>query len=635
MNPLQAKTQAKAIPINTYLDQITTKKGNKYICPFCGSGTGPRRTPGGSIDPTTNKFSCFACDNMEMDIFDLVAKVENLEPAAAFERVYQMYNLDEQRTNKEEAPEPPKASPRIKEYIEKAHARINDYPEAINYLNGRGINQGSIDRFHLGYDPNRKQIVIPYNPDGTYYISRSINSKDFKKPKTEEAGPEPIFNPGALDGTGPVFVVEAPLCAISIMQAGGQAVAIVGTGYNKLIDYIKRHRPEAQVILSLDNDDPGAAAQAKLSADLKAIGITSLEENIAGSYKDPNEALQAEPEALAARIQEAIEKAGALAYLEAEEARAEYQKTSAAAHLQNFMDGIQNSIDTPYIPTGFTNLDQPLDGGLYEGLYIIGAISSLGKTTFAMQLGDQIADGGDHVLIFSLEMARSELIAKSISRQTIINIEHGQEYQEMARSTREITTGRKWQWYSDEQKQHIYKAMEDYGNYAGRIWIHEGIGDIGAMKIRETIEQHIKIWNRKPVVIIDYLQILEPFDMRATDKQNTDKVVLELKKISRDHKIPIIAISSFNRDNYKAPVNMASFKESGAIEYSSDVLIGLQLKGIEDINGKPTKDFNVDEAKSKEPREIELKILKNRNGRTGGIMLFDYYQKYNYFLERE
>ena len=44
--------------------------------------------------------------------------------------------------------------------------------------------------------------------------------------------------------------------------------------------------------------------------------------------------------------------------------------------------------------------------------------------------------------------------------------------------------------------------------------------------------------------------------------------------------MPVLGISSFNRDNYNNPVGMQSFKESGAIEYSSDVLIGLQFKGV-------------------------------------------------------
>ena len=127
--------------------------------------------------------------------------------------------------------------------------------------------------------------------------------------------------------------------------------------------------------------------------------------------------------------------------------------------------------------------------------------------------------------------------------------------------------------------------------------------------------------------MVDYLQILAPEDVRATDKQNTDKAVLELKRISRDFKIPVFAVSSFNRENYKTAVSYASFKESGAIEYSSDVLIGLQLKGAGE------KGFDADTAKTKNPREIELVILKNRNGETGKRTELKYYPMFNYFEE--
>ena len=74
---------------------------------------------------------------------------------------------------------------------------------------------------------------------------------------------------------------------------------------------------------------------------------------------------------------------------------------------------------------------------------------------------------------------------------------------------------------------------------------------------------------------------------------------------------------------------MQAFKESGAIEYSTDVLIGLQLKGI------GNKNFDIDQAKSKNPREVEAVILKNRNGSTGGRIGFDFYAMFNYFAESD
>jgi len=129
------------------------------------------------------------------------------------------------------------------------------------------------------------------------------------------------------------------------------------------------------------------------------------------------------------------------------------------------------------------------------------------------------------------------------------------------------------------------------------------------------------------VVIIDYVQILAPADIRASDKQNTDKAVLELKRISRDYKTPVIGISSLNRASYKEAISMEAFKESGSLEYGSDVLLGLQLKGA------GGKNFDANEAKRKNPREIELVILKNRNGSTGDKIELEYYPLFNYFTE--
>lgn len=179
-----------------------------------------------------------------------------------------------------------------------------------------------------------------------------------------------------------------------------------------------------------------------------------------------------------------------------------------------------------------------------------------------------------------------------------------------------------------------------YGDYAKHIYIVEGVGDVGVKEIRQRVERHVKITGRRPVVLIDYLQIMAPADVRATDKQNTDKAVLELKRLSRDLGIPVIGISSLNRDNYTEPISMKAFKESGAIEYSSDVLIGLQYMGMDyaEGEGKDARERRIREliqqnfaaARDGMPQKIQLKILKNRNGGKGDS-LFDFYPMFNYF----
>ena len=272
-------------------------------------------------------------------------------------------------------------------------------------------------------------------------------------------------------------------------------------------------------------------------------------------------------------------------------------------------------------------MDAELDGGLYEGLYVIGAISSLGKTTYCLQIADQIAKSEKDVMIFSLEMAGSELVSKSLSRLTAELAWKKNLPLSMAKTARGITNAKLYDDYSEEELGLIVHSIAEYGEFAEHLFISEGVGDIGTDNIREAVEKHIMLTANLPVVLVDYIQILSPSNERGTDKQNTDKSVLELKRISRDYKLPVIGISSFNRENYKLEVSMQAFKESGAIEYSSDVLIGLQLYGVGNSG------FNVDEARKKSPRQVELRILKNRNGKVGGKIRLDYYAPFNYFVE--
>ena len=179
-------------------------------------------------------------------------------------------------------------------------------------------------------------------------------------------------------------------------------------------------------------------------------------------------------------------------------------------------------------------------------------------------------------------MARDELMAKSVSRLTFINSKKQNLSSKNAKSVRGISDGRRWQNYSQTEKELIHNSMkENQSQIAPNIWIFEGVGNVGVKEVREKVSRHISLKGRKPLVVIDYVQILAPFDIRATDKQNTDKAVLELKRISRDFDIPVLCVSSLNRESYSEPISMRAFKESGAIEYGCDVLLGLQYSGMD------------------------------------------------------
>ena len=649
--------------LRSYVEQIThkSKGANMYVCPLCGSGTGSHSTGAFSIKDGTS-WKCFSC-NKGGDIFDLIGEYEGIaDHTEQLKRAGEIFGItiDSYRSSAREdfspVPEyqkqdkteqythnnihtntytqqPQTAGADYTDFFLQAHSHI----EETDYPQRRGLSKAVIDRFKLGYvaewrhpkapnAPASPRLIIP-TAKGSYLArdTRTEIPEEQRAYSKSKVGTIQLFNRKALqEAKKPVFIVEGELDALSIIEVGGEAVALGSTTKAKaLVELLKTQKPSQPLIIALDNDTAGQKASEELIEGLKGLSIPYYRLNPCGEYKDANEALQKNRESLSQAVADAehIQE-------EAEQAQREaYLKNSTANYLQSFIDGIADSVDTPFIPTGFKKLDSVLDGGLYEGLYIVGAISSLGKTTLITQITDQIAQSGTDVLIFSLEMARSELIAKSISRHTLQSVLATGGDTRNAKTTRGITTGKRYIDYNQTERDLINSSILAYSKYAQNIYISEGIGDIGAEQIRQTVKQHILYTGKTPVVVIDYLQILAPYSERATDKQNTDKAVMELKRISRDYKTPVIGISSFNRANYREAVTMEAFKESGAIEYSSDVLIGLQLKGA----GK--KDFDANEAKKKTPREIELVILKNRNGSTGDRVEFKYYSLFNYFEE--
>ena len=626
----------KKMYVKEHLSDYLQQRGINIDKPFqCLNPSHEDTHPSMSLDRKRNKAHCFSC-GADYDTFDVIEKEFGIsEPAEIFNKGYEIFGLNSSEyigtgvviPAIPESSFPLNPDTNLEKYMKNCSLRIRE----TDYFQQRGISEEVIDQFGLGFDPNYTHgtggivwnaVIIPTGMGS--YIARNTDPTADKKNRIRKEGESRIFNATVLNSNKPIFIVEGEIDALSVISCGAEAVALGGvSNTTKFLSIFKETSPVSPLILSLDNDDEGKKASAKIQEGLLQMNIPFTVYSINLDYKDPNEALLKERKA----FEEAIKKAIIESDKECIEKEAieleEYQNQSNAGYLEEFIDGISNGVDTPCIPTGFKGMDEALEGGLYEGFYVIGAISSLGKTTYMLQVLDQIAAYGIDILIFSLEMSRYELMAKSISRETFL-IAKQPDY---AKSARGITSSKRYADYSEDDLDTIVKAQKAYGEYANRIFIHEGVGDIGVEQIRKQVEEHIRITKRNPVVLIDYLQILSPHDKKATDKQNTDKAVIELKRISRDYKIPVFAVSSFNRENYKNPVSMTSFKESGAIEYSSDVLIGLQLEGT------GTDKFNVEEAKKQYPRRIEARIIKNRNGKAGVSIRYNYYPKFNHFEE--
>ena len=670
-------------PLSDFVPLEKSRGRLMYCCPVCGSGTGKNRTGALRLyapqEGNTGRWRvhCFAGHCFGDGGTDTLGALRILNPELSEWQLFQRFGL------RPEAEAPAREAPRTAPARDTGAIRgqISRWAEALSgspgeeYLLSRGISPETMRRFRLGYDPEhwfgalgRREpaVILPY-PGADYYAARAIREKAFDKPRTSEAGAEPVFQ-AQLVGDGsrrPLFVVESQLCAITLAQEGFDAVALGNTGSARLLALLEEKQPEKALVLCLDNDpqeagkplQKGPKAQAELEAVLQAHAVPCLCENVAGDWKDPNEALQEDAQGLRRRLEAAARRAEAcLREAEAERSaqqareetddeaqRFEYAQSSAGGQMEQFRRHVAANRDTPPLPTGLGGLDRMLDGGLYAGLYILGAVTSLGKTTFALQVADHLAENGQDVLYFSLEMSRFELMAKSISRLTFLLAEKNGWGTDPAKTTRSVLSGKRYDQFSEREQSLLREAEEAYARIGSRLWIEEGVGDLSAAQVRERVERHIRLTGRRPVVVIDYVQILAPMDIRATDKQNVDRNVLELKRLSRDRNLPLIAISSFNRENYTQPINLTAFKEAGSLEYGADCLMALQYDGMDYQDGEAEKTRekrirelsreNETRARRGEPVLLQLKLLKNRNGSRGSCPTLYYIPKFNCFRE--
>lgn len=659
MNREAARDEIKrVIPINRYAQK--SRAGGLYVCPHCGSGEGPHGTGAVKLYLDTNTASCHACKKA-VDQFDFYMHQNGADYNTALKALADEAGIEIERYNKPSdrpgAARKPQTERGIenkdgvskmreiathrtietnyRDYYVSCFNRLHD-PAAVSYLTGRGISMETAETYGLGFDPvadpagtghPAPRIIIPTTEE--HYVARAIDEntpKAYSKmsPKGSTLG---IFNYLVLQNqeVQEVFVCEGAFDALSVLEMGAAAVAIDGAGVaKKFVQQLKEQQKadqqtKATLILGLDNDGAGKEARDTIRKGLEQLNISYITADICGDYKDPNEYLQHDRAGFFKAVQEAQRKAG-------------QKPDNVSFYIDSLMSDDLEAFRSD-IMTGYENLDSE-SGGLYAGLYVIAATSSLGKTTFAHQMADQIAEAGNDVLFFSLEQSRLELVTKSLARIT------AQNDLETAVTSLSIRKG-----YFPQQ---VQKAAQEYKErVADRVSIIEGNFNCDISFIGDYVRRYIERNKTKPVLIIDYLQILQPETEKngrqQTTKEVVDSTVTMLKRISREQGLTIFAICSVNRTNYLTPIDFESLKESGNIEYTADVIWGLQLHCLSDDpifemekNVKKKRE-KVKAEKSKTPRLIDLVRLKNRYGIATYTFSFEYYPENDWFkpIEKE
>lgn len=263
--------------------------------------------------------------------------------------------------------------------------------------------------------------------------------------------------------------------------------------------------------------------------------------------------------------------------------------------------------------TGFDNLDQ--HQFFNPGLYVIGATPAAGKTTFCWQLLEQLAEREEKCIYCSYEMGTLELFSKTAARKLFLRDK------QTKLTAAEIRRGG-WSGELDEVISEISNSQTDLQ----LLQLQDETIDDLLTRLKPFCVDTAKA----PVVCLDYLQIVP--SSKETTKLGVDDSVRKLKKFQRDTNTTFIVISSFNRANYAQGVSFESFKESGNIEYTADVVWALQLNILNYVNASNISDARkrIDEAKKQQPRQIILKCLKNRHG-TNYDCFFKYYSAHDCF----
>lgn len=420
----------------------------------------------------------------------------------------------------------------------------------------------------------------------------------------------------------------------------------------KLEDIPEETRKNYHFLLALDNDRAGKDTTRIVEEILTKLGFPYSTFDILKEHKDLNERLQNDREGLK---EDLISYKRDYLSLESQEKnifeknKEEYlSQYTSKTHLNALISDFSNKKDKVSIDTNFQALNEVFYG-VNKGVITLGALSSLGKTTLLLQLADQIASNNDtDILYFSLEQSGKELVSKSLSRLTFLNALDSKEETTKAKYSNRIMTTKvndnnEYEGYDTTEKILLEKAIFQYTTISNRLFIIEPRDSVSLSikDIEEAIKKHISITGNKPIVFIDYLQIIAPEDKRLSDKQAVDINISNLRRICSIYDLLVFAISSVSRANYNSSIDMNSFKESGAIEYGSDILLGLNFTRFEeeDIQKAEEKQKTTEikkmikEEKDKRPRDIYLEVLKNRNGKVGDKIYFHYYPEFNTFIE--
>lgn len=261
------------------------------------------------------------------------------------------------------------------------------------------------------------------------------------------------------------------------------------------------------------------------------------------------------------------------------------------------MDRIEQRIDTGKIEgtirTGFTDLDERTGGFRDSELTILAARPSMGKTALAMNLMHNVAGYGHAVAFFSLEMSSEELADRLLVSASQVN-------------SHRIRSGT----LSQDDRQQLVSV-------AGEVCQLLMFIDDKPSQTVNRIAGQVRRLRRKhdiQLVIIDYLQLIEPDDHRAPRQEQVSRMSRRMKMMAKEFKVPVVCLSQLNRQGEESKDHipkLSHLRESGAIEQDADNVWFVHREEY----------YQRGEKAEECAGQAEIIIAKQRNGPTGSVPL--------------
>ncbi len=263
------------------------------------------------------------------------------------------------------------------------------------------------------------------------------------------------------------------------------------------------------------------------------------------------------------------------------------------------LDEITNDkSSTKGIKTKFKGLDRLINGVHKSDLMILAARPAVGKTSFAMNIVENIALQGYSCAVFSLEMGKDQIVQRLLCSVASVSMENAMKGN-----------------MSKPEWLRIMQAKEKLAK--AKIFID----DSAMITPQQVLSKCRRLKNRfgLDLVMIDYVQLMSSERSSKSDnrQQEISEISRMLKILAKEVNVPVLALSQLNRavESRKGRPQLADLRESGAIEQDADIVMFIH---------RPDKGATEKEiAEGKVQKNVaEIIIEKHRNGPTGIVKLF-------------